>query len=80
MGGGAAAPNPPRYFLGFFTGIEMPFYLKPVFVFRARQPSSYFLGFFTHNLLVMLGMLVGLAGDVENDAGDVDGLVYNSQF
>ena len=27
------------------------------------------------DLLVMLGMLVGHAGDVENDAGDVDGLV-----
>ena len=27
------------------------------------------------DLLVMLGMLVGHAGDVENNAGDVDGLV-----
>ena len=29
----------------------------------------------THVLLVMLGMLVGHAGEVENNAGDVDGLV-----
>ena len=35
----------------------------------------YFLDLFTHDLLEMLGMLVGHAGDVENDAGDVGGLV-----
>ena len=29
----------------------------------------------TLDLLVMLGMLAGHAGDVENDADDVDGLV-----
>ena len=28
----------------------------------------------------MLGMLVGHAGDVENDAGDVDGLVCNASI
>ena len=28
----------------------------------------------------MLGMLAGHAGDVENDAGDVDGLVKMLQF
>ena len=38
-------------------------------------PASYFFDFVTHGLLVMLGMLVGHAGDVENNAGDVDGLV-----
>ena len=37
--------------------------------------NSYFLDFVTHDLLVMLGMLVGHVGDVENDAGDVDWLV-----
>ena len=31
--------------------------------------------FVTYDLLVMLGMFVGHVGDVENDAGDVDGLV-----
>ena len=31
--------------------------------------------YFFDDLLVMLGMLVGHAGDVENDAGDVDELV-----
>ena len=30
------------------------------------------------DLLVMLGMLAGHAGDVENDADDVDGLAYNA--
>ena len=34
----------------------------------------------THDLWVMLGMLVGHAGDVENDAGDVDGLVQNASI
>ena len=28
----------------------------------------------------MLGMLVGHAGDVQNDAGDVDGLVRNASI
>ena len=39
------------------------------------NPPATFLDFVTHDLLVMLGMLVGHAGDVENDAGDVDELV-----
>ena len=32
------------------------------------------------NLLVMLGMLAGHAGDVENDADDVDGRVFFVHF
>ena len=39
------------------------------------NPPATFLDFVTHDLLVMLGMLVRHAGDVENDAGDVDELV-----
>ena len=39
------------------------------------SPASYLFDSVTHDLLVMLGMLVGHAGDVENDAGDVGGLV-----
>ena len=53
---------------------ECPALLFESSFFRTRQPASYFLDFVTQYLLVMLGMLVGHAGDVENDAGDVDGL------
>ena len=42
--------------------------------FDPVNPPATFLDFVTHDLLVMLGMLVGHAGDVENDAGDVDEL------
>ena len=47
----------------------MPSYLSSIF--RLRQPASYILDFVTHDVLVMLGM----RGDGENDAGDVDGPV-----
>ena len=50
------------------TGIEMPSF-SPV------NPPATFFDSVTHDLLVMLGMLVGHAGGVENDAGDVGGLV-----
>ena len=52
----------------------MPSCLNQYF-FDPVNPASYVWDFVTHDLLVMLGMLVGHAGDVENDAGDVDGLV-----
>ena len=45
----------------------MPSYLNHHFVDPVNPPA--FFDFGTHNLLVMQGMLV------ENDAGDVDGLV-----
>ena len=59
----------------------MPFYLNHHFFDPVNPPAPCFFSFFffldcvAHELLVMLGMLVGHAGDVENDAGDVDGLV-----
>ena len=52
----------------------MPSCLKR-YCFDPVNPLATFLDFVTHDLLVMLGMLVGHAGDVENDAGDVDELV-----
>ena len=66
-GGAAAPPTPPALFVCFLLGLKCP----PVPV----NPPATFLDFVTHNLLVMLGMLVGHAGDVENDAGDVEELV-----
>ena len=62
------------FVLFFFAGIEMPSCLKH-YCFDPVNPPATFLDFVTHDLLVMLGMLVGHAGDVENDAGDVDELV-----
>ena len=59
----------------FFLGIDMPSYFNHQFSTPVNQPASYLFGYVTHHLLVMLGMLVGHAGDVENDAGDVGGLV-----
>ena len=49
-------------------------YLDPHFCHHGGTPPAAFwvLGL---ELLVMLGMLAGHAGDVENDADDVDGLV-----
>ena len=72
----AAAPPPqaPRYFLFLVTGIEMPSYLNHHFFDPVNPPATCF-DSVTHDLLVMLGMLVGHAGDVENNAGDVGGLV-----
>ena len=52
-----------RYVLGVLQGLVCP-YLNPHFYRGMREA----------NLLVMLGMLAGHAGDVENDADDVDGL------
>ena len=52
----------------------MPSCLKR-YCFDPVNPPATFLDFVTHDLLVMLGMLVGHAWDVENDAGDVDELV-----
>ena len=34
----------------------------------------------TFDLLVMPGMLAGHAGDVENDANDVDGLTFRDKM
>ena len=65
MGGFAAPPTPPL--LPFFEGIEMPSYLNHHFL--TPSTPSYFVDYVTHNLLVMLGMLAGHAGVVENDAG-----------
>ena len=45
-----------------------------------NPPAVLFLDFVTLDLLVMLGMLVGPAGDFANDAGDVDGLVENTSI
>ena len=58
MGGGGAALD--------LLCSECPALLFEPSFFRTRQPASY--------LFVMIGMLVGHAGDVENDAGDVDEL------
>ena len=52
-----------RHVLGVLQGLVCP-YLNPHFYRGMREA----------NLLVMLGMLAGHAGDVENDADDVDGL------
>ena len=52
----------------------MPSCLKH-YCFDPVNPPATFLDFVTHDWLVMLGMLVGHAGDVEHDAGDVDELV-----
>ena len=51
----------------------MPSYLNHHFLTPSTR--QLFLYFVTHDLLVMLRMLVGHAGDVENDAGDGGGLV-----
>ena len=53
----------PNYVLGVLQGLVCP-YLNP-HVYRGMPEA---------NLRVMLGMLAGHAGDVENDADDVDGL------
>ena len=42
--------------------------------FRCKLNPHFYRGMREANLLVMLGMLAGHAGDVENDADDVDGL------
>ena len=52
-----------RHILGVLQELVCP-YLNPHFYHEMREA----------NLLVMLGMLAGHAGDVENDADDVDGL------
>ena len=69
--GGGLPPTPPRptplLLFSLFAGIEMPSYLNHHLSTPVNPPAL-----FTHDLLVMLGMLVGHAGDVENDAGDVD--------
>ena len=54
----------------------MPYCLKHFF--HHVNPPATFLDLVSHDLLVMLGMLVGHAGDVEHDAGDVDGLAKNA--
>ena len=74
MGGLPPPPPTPPLFFKFVIWIEMPSSLNHYF-FDPVNPPATFLDFVTHDLLVMLGMLVGHAGDVENDAGDVDGLV-----
>ena len=43
-----------------------------------QRPYSEKVPFEEANTLVMLGMLAGHAGDVENDADDVDGLAQNT--
>ena len=65
-GGGLPPPNPPATFycffsLFFFTGVEMTSYLNH-YLFDPSTRQLLFV-FFTHDLLVMLGMLVGQAGD-----------------
>ena len=69
MGGG----SPALFYCFLLAGIGMPSCLKHFF--HPVNPPATFLDLVSHDLLVMLGMLVGHAGDVENDAGDVDELV-----
>ena len=75
---GPPPPTPP-YFLDLLqrcncTLVRIITCLKHYY-FDPVNPPATFLNFVTHDLLVMLGMLVGHAGDVENDVGDVDELV-----
>ena len=51
----------------------MPSYLNHHFLTPSTRQLLF--NFVARDLLVMLGMLVGHARDVENDAGNVDGLV-----
>ena len=82
MGGAATPPNPPRYLLD----VLQRFNCTPIRIITSANimgglpPLLLFRFALSHDLLVMLGMLVGHAGDVENDAGDVDRLVENVSF
>ena len=71
-------PNPPATVSILFTGIDMPSYLNHIFSTPSTRQLLFRLCY--HDLLVMLGMLAGHAGDVENDAGDVDWLVQNTSI
>ena len=55
-----------------------PFVANPPAVFSSLQRLAhpfFHHRLFEHDLLVFSSMLAGHAGDLENDAGDVDGLV-----
>ena len=72
-GGGATPPLLFRFFTESLSPCSnITTGLPPLpSLFRPRQLAR-FLVSFTHDLLVMLGMLAGYVGDVENDAGDVE--------
>ena len=85
--GGLRPPQPPRsppllFFFFLIIIIIQGFKYAPIWIIIFSTPLTrqLFLDFVTHDLLVMLGMLVGHAGDVENAAGDADGLAQNTSI